>query len=138
MLPFGSEGSAFGSDRPRLQFGGHLSALIGGESCRRRVEKPIDELIAERNRIDQLVANRIEAEKKAIAAKLALIERFETGARQKVSQPHRSSATHRSRAAPKYQNPSTGETWAGRGKQPRWMRKAIEAGHKQEDFRIPE
>ncbi len=35
--------------------------------------------------------------------------------------------------APKYKD-ETGNTWTGRGSQPRWLRAAIEAGKKLEDF----
>src|SRR5439155_24475379 len=37
--------------------------------------------------------------------------------------------------APKYRGPG-GETWAGRGAQPRWMREAMKAGKKADDFLI--
>src|ERR1700733_4684073 len=38
---------------------------------------------------------------------------------------------------PKYQNPKAPfETWAGRGKQPRWLVSALKAGGKIEDFEI--
>ena len=38
---------------------------------------------------------------------------------------------------PKYRNPANpAETWTGRGKQPRWMVREIEAGKKVEDFLI--
>jgi DNA-binding protein H-NS len=38
---------------------------------------------------------------------------------------------------PKYRNPKAPhETWAGRGKQPRWMVAALAAGSKMEDFLI--
>jgi DNA-binding protein H-NS len=38
---------------------------------------------------------------------------------------------------PKYRNPSNpAETWAGRGKQPRWLRTQIRSGKKLDDFRI--
>jgi len=42
----------------------------------------------------------------------------------------------RSFVAPKYRDSSTGETWTGRGKQPRWLSAALESGKKLEDFRI--
>ena len=41
----------------------------------------------------------------------------------------------RRKAAPKYRGPN-GETWAGRGVQPRWLVGAIRAGKRLEDFRI--
>lgn len=36
--------------------------------------------------------------------------------------------------APKYRNPATGETWTGRGKQPRWLSSEISAGKTLESF----
>lgn len=38
---------------------------------------------------------------------------------------------------PKFRNPEQpSETWAGRGKKPRWLTKQLRAGRKMEDFRI--
>ncbi|MGJ4941605.1 H-NS family nucleoid-associated regulatory protein [Bradyrhizobium sp. HKCCYLS1011] len=38
---------------------------------------------------------------------------------------------------PKYRNPKNpAETWAGRGKQPRWLRAELRSGKKLDDFRI--
>lgn len=41
-----------------------------------------------------------------------------------------------SKVKPKYRNPSTGETWTGRGKRPRWFATALAAGKKEKDFLI--
>ena len=39
---------------------------------------------------------------------------------------------------PKYRNPANpGETWAGRGNQPRWLTAQLRTGRKLDDFRIP-
>lgn len=38
--------------------------------------------------------------------------------------------------APKYRDPKSKKTWAGRGAQPVWMREALKAGKKAEDFLI--
>jgi DNA-binding protein H-NS len=40
------------------------------------------------------------------------------------------------KVAPKYRNSKTGDTWAGRGAQPVWMREAIKSGKKPDDFLI--
>lgn len=41
------------------------------------------------------------------------------------------------KVAPKYRNPAnTGETWTGRGKQPRWLAAYTASGKKLEDFLI--
>lgn len=37
---------------------------------------------------------------------------------------------------PKYRNSSTGETWTGRGLQPKWVQAAVASGKKLEDFLI--
>jgi DNA-binding protein H-NS len=38
---------------------------------------------------------------------------------------------------PKYRNPKNpAETWAGRGKQPRWLKAQLRSGKKLDDFRI--
>jgi DNA-binding protein H-NS len=37
---------------------------------------------------------------------------------------------------PKYRNPATGETWAGRGKMPRWLTAQLKSGKKLDDFRV--
>ena len=42
----------------------------------------------------------------------------------------------RSIVAPKYRDSTTGITWTGRGKQPKWLSAAISAGKKLEDFKI--
>jgi DNA-binding protein H-NS len=42
----------------------------------------------------------------------------------------------RSIVAPKYRNASTGDTWTGRGKQPKWLAAALKSGKKLEDFKI--
>lgn len=40
------------------------------------------------------------------------------------------------KVAPKYRNQATGETWTGRGLQPKWVQAAVASGKKLEDFAI--
>ena len=40
------------------------------------------------------------------------------------------------RLPPKYRNPKTGETWAGRGHQPPWFKEAIAAGTTADELRV--
>jgi DNA-binding protein H-NS len=40
------------------------------------------------------------------------------------------------KVAPKYADPKTGATWAGRGARPKWLAAALKAGQKLEDFMI--
>jgi len=39
-------------------------------------------------------------------------------------------------AAPKYRDPATGNTWTGRGKPPRWLTEAEQAGASRDQFLI--
>ncbi len=38
--------------------------------------------------------------------------------------------------AAKYRNPSTGDTWTGRGKMPKWLQAEVGTGKRKEDFLI--
>lgn len=38
--------------------------------------------------------------------------------------------------APKYKNPETGETWTGKGPQPKWLKAALADGKGKEQFAI--
>ena len=40
------------------------------------------------------------------------------------------------KVAAKYRNTSTGETWSGRGLQPRWLKAALASGRKLADFAV--
>jgi DNA-binding protein H-NS len=40
------------------------------------------------------------------------------------------------KVAAKYRNTSTGETWSGRGLQPRWLKAALAGGRKLSDFAV--
>jgi DNA-binding protein H-NS len=37
---------------------------------------------------------------------------------------------------PKYRNASTGDTWSGRGLQPKWLKQALASGAKLGDFAV--
>lgn len=40
------------------------------------------------------------------------------------------------KVAPKYRNQATGDTWSGRGLQPKWLKAALASGRKIEDFAV--
>ncbi|MDL2338609.1 MAG: H-NS histone family protein [Pseudomonadota bacterium] len=47
-----------------------------------------------------------------------------------------SSATKGGKVAAKYRNKETGETWSGRGLQPKWLKAALSAGRQLSEFTI--
>ena len=101
---------------------------------------PLDDLWALHEEISAKLSARIIAEKLELEKRLA---RLSGESRQSSGSSGetlgRSVVTRRKypQVLPKYRNPDAPhETWSGRGKQPRWLAKALTEGSKIEDFRI--
>jgi DNA-binding protein H-NS len=87
----------------------------------------IDALVKLRDEIGVALSRKADALKKELAsigADYADVGRIALFGRKKRKVPA------------KYRNPKTGDTWAGRGAQPVWMREAIKSGKKPDDFLI--
>jgi DNA-binding protein H-NS len=91
----------------------------------------IDELWALHKEIDAVLTRKISAEKRHLDQRL---RQLGSGAIEfKVRRERRPYP----RVLPKYQNPDEpSETWAGRGKWPRWLSAKLRSGKKLDDFRI--
>jgi DNA-binding protein H-NS len=91
----------------------------------------IDELWALHQEIDVVLTRRISTEKKQLDQWLRLLKSGESEAKNgRERRPY-------PRVLPKYQNPDKpSETWAGRGKQPRWVTAQLRFGKTLEDFQI--
>jgi DNA-binding protein H-NS len=89
-----------------------------------------------------LLSERIDAEKRELEERLAKLNRRSTS--EPRINPAGLQVTERRKVRrkyppvlPKFQNPSNpSETWAGRGKQPRWLVSQLKAGKKINDFLI--
>ena len=91
----------------------------------------VDELLGLREVVDAELGRKIAAEKAELDQ--ALRKLGLPGDEQKLRSVHR----FYPRVYPKYRNPKDHtETWAGRGKQPRWLTAQLLAGKKLDDFRI--
>jgi DNA-binding protein H-NS len=104
----------------------------------------LDELWELHERISTLLSARMIAEKEELENRLAQLNRGnKVNGVGVVDLGSRSAERARPRRKypqvfPKFQNPSDPtETWSGRGKQPRWLVSALEAGGNIEDYRIP-
>jgi DNA-binding protein H-NS len=99
----------------------------------------LDELWLLHEQISDLLSERILTEKRELEKRLAQLQRGSED-RAPVVMDLKSGETHKRkypRVFPKYQNPMVpGETWSGRGKQPRWLVAALRTGSNIEDFRI--
>ena len=99
----------------------------------------LDDLWSLHEEISAILSARIEAEKRELEKRLAVLSRGVAAARESDDtralhggKPRRKYP----RVLPKYRNPKTSETWSGRGKLPRWLVAAMKSGKKIEEFRI--
>jgi DNA-binding protein H-NS len=83
-------------------------------------------------KITATLATKLAAEKAMLEKRLKLLERV--CVKQTVGAPKRRPYPT---VFPKFKNPEKpSETWAGRGKQPRWLKKQLKLGKRIDDFRI--
>ena len=93
---------------------------------------PMDELWDLREKIATALAAKMAAEQRVLEDRLRQLN-------QQVQDDEISNRPKRSYPAvfPKYRNPhQPSETWAGRGKQPRWLAAELKSGKRLDDFRI--
>jgi DNA-binding protein H-NS len=79
------------------------------------------ELIAQREQLDRQIKEAIEREKaEGIAKVKALIDQYGLSVNDVFSKRSGGKSAG-GKVAAKYKNPTTGETWTGRGKAPKWI-----------------
>ena len=79
------------------------------------------ELLAKREHLDKQIKEAIAHEKAdGIAKAKVIIEQYSLSASDLFSRKA-GVKSGGGKVAPKYRNPSTGETWTGRGKAPKWI-----------------
>ena len=101
----------------------------------------IDQLWELHEQVGTLLAERINAEKVQLEERLAKLNRHVATDRKVLAASVQVGERRRRRkyppVLPKFRNPSdTSQTWAGRGKQPRWLVTQLKAGKKIDDFLI--
>jgi len=101
----------------------------------------LQQLLAQRAEIEKQIADAQREERGTAIAKVkALMAEFGLTAADITAKATtaRAPGTGKStgKVAPKYRNGATGETWTGRGLQPKWLKAALGAGAKLEDFAL--
>jgi DNA-binding protein H-NS len=92
-----------------------------------------DDLWTLHEKITATLAKRIAVEKTRLEERLRRLEQVSSANGRSVGHARRPYP----RVFPKYKNPERpSETWAGRGKQPRWLSAQLKSGKKLDDFRI--
>jgi DNA-binding protein H-NS len=93
----------------------------------------VDELWDLHEQVVAELAHKIAAEKATLADRLRRLGNVNVGASERATRTKRTYP----KVFPKYRNPKNrSETWAGRGKQPRWLVAELRSGKKLDDFRI--
>jgi DNA-binding protein H-NS len=93
----------------------------------------VDELWVLHQQIANELARKIAAEKARLDQRLRELKPSRSIRSGKISHARRPYP----QVLPKYRNPAQpGETWAGRGKQPRWLAAQIGEGKALDDFRV--
>ena len=102
----------------------------------------IKELIAQKEALElQIKTATAEGRNKAIEQVRALMAEnglsvSDLGGKGSGSASKNTKKTKPGKVAAKYRNTSTGESWSGRGLQPRWLKAALAGGKKIADFAV--
>jgi DNA-binding protein H-NS len=91
----------------------------------------VDELWTLHESVVEELSKKIASERAKLESRLRQLQSVDgTGVLKRERRPY-------PKVAPKYRNPQNrAETWAGRGKQPRWLATALRSGRKLDDFLI--
>lgn len=102
----------------------------------------LNELLAERAEIERKIAQLQSEERSGAIAKVrALMADFglsmvDLGTRAAAAPRSSSSSSSTKKVAAKYRNTATGESWSGRGLQPKWLKAALGGGRSIEEFKL--
>ena len=97
----------------------------------------LKDLLAQRAALEQQIAETQERERSDAVAKVkSLMQEYGLSVADLTSRAAKAPGAKASKVAAKYRNQATGETWSGRGLQPKWLKAAISGGAKLEDFVI--
>jgi len=98
----------------------------------------LQELLDQKAALEKAIETTRRQEKaEAISQVKALMSQYGLTASDLASKaPAKPSAVKGSKVAAKYRNKATGETWSGRGLQPKWLKAALASGRKIDDFAV--
>lgn len=100
----------------------------------------LNELLAQKAALErQIIDAQREERASAIAQVKTLMSQYgltlaDLGTRSPAAAPR--TASNGKKVAAKYRNPATGDTWSGRGLQPKWLTAALAAGRSLSDFAL--
>jgi DNA-binding protein H-NS len=100
----------------------------------------VSELMAQKTAIEKQIADARREEKAGAIAKVKALMAEHGLTAADISSRGKAASGRGPRTgtkvAPKYRNTATGDTWSGRGLQPKWLKAALASGRKLSDFAI--
>ena len=98
----------------------------------------LKELIAQKEALEaEIERTKTTQRSEAIAKVRALMEEYGLSASDLSAKGGaKSRVGSTKKVAAKYRNPATGDSWSGRGLQPKWLKAAVAAGRKLGDFAV--
>lgn len=99
----------------------------------------LSELLAQKAALEkQIIETQREERAAAIAQVRSLMAQYgltlaDLGTKAPTAAPRRGNT---GKVPPKYRHPDTGETWSGRGLQPKWLKAALADGRSLSDFAV--
>ncbi|NUZ08306.1 H-NS family nucleoid-associated regulatory protein [Piscinibacter koreensis] len=98
----------------------------------------LKELLAQKEALDREIEQTKKEERSAAIQKVRelMSEYGLTDADLKGRGTPKAASRSGTKVAAKYRNASTGETWSGRGLQPKWLKAALATGRKLSDFAV--
>ncbi|MBI3369394.1 MAG: H-NS histone family protein [Burkholderiales bacterium] len=102
------------------------------------MDKQIQELLAQRAELDRKIAEAQRSKRhEAVAQIRSLMAEFGLTAADIAGRGAPKKTTVAARKVPaKYRHKTTGDTWSGRGLQPKWLKAALAKGGKLSDFAV--
>lgn len=99
---------------------------------------PVDELWLLHEELTKILSDKIVAEKFELENRLAKLNEIQITDPRNSALPSMTAPRRKyPKVLPKYYNPlNPSETWAGRGKRPRWLIAALKTGQKLDEFKI--
>jgi DNA-binding protein H-NS len=94
------------------------------------------ELLAQKASLEQQIASAQREERQAAIAQVKTLMAEHGLTLADLGTRAKPKSAGGAKVAPKYRNKATGETWSGRGLQPRWLKAALASGKKLADFAV--
>jgi DNA-binding protein H-NS len=98
----------------------------------------LSELMAQKEALEKRIAETRESERSEAIQKIRTLmaEYGLTTADLNNKAPPRGSSRKGKRVPAKYRDPVSGNTWSGRGLQPKWLKAALDSGRELSDFAV--